>query len=84
MKPSFGSTILLPCRWRLPFNYSDGIQTVATGALRGRGRHTHADVFATSPPIWIIGLPLGAWLCFRRGMGVAFGPVVWPEAWPSF
>ena len=53
------------------FQLFDGIQTVATGALRGAG-DTRTPMFCDFTAYWIIGLPLGAWLCFRRGWG-AFG-----------
>jgi MATE family multidrug resistance protein len=53
------------------FQLFDGIQTVATGALRGAG-DTRTPMLCHFAAYWIIGLPLGAWLCFRRGWG-AFG-----------
>jgi len=53
------------------FQLFDGIQTVATGALRGAG-DTRTPMFCHFIAYWIIGLPLGAWLCFQRGWG-AFG-----------
>ena len=53
------------------FQLFDGIQTVATGALRGLG-DTRTPMFCHFTAYWVIGLPLGAWLCFRRGWG-AFG-----------
>jgi MATE family multidrug resistance protein len=53
------------------FQLFDGIQTVATGALRGAG-DTRTPMFCHLTAYWVIGLPLGAWLCFRRGWG-AFG-----------
>ena len=53
------------------FQLFDGIQTVATGALRGAG-DTRTPMLCHFTAYWIIGLPLGAWLCFRRGWG-AFG-----------
>ena len=53
------------------FQLFDGIQTVATGALRGAG-DTRTPMICHFTAYWIIGLPLGAWLCFRRGWG-AFG-----------
>ena len=53
------------------FQLFDGIQTVATGALRGAG-DTRTPMFCHFTAYWIIGLPLGAWLCFRRDWG-AFG-----------
>jgi MATE family multidrug resistance protein len=53
------------------FQLFDGLQTVATGALRGAG-DTRTPMFCHFTAYWVIGLPLGAWLCFRRGWG-AFG-----------
>jgi MATE family multidrug resistance protein len=51
------------------FQLFDGIQTVATGALRGTG-DTRTPMLCHFTMYWLIGLPLGAWLCFRRGWGV--------------
>jgi MATE family multidrug resistance protein len=53
------------------FQLFDGIQTVATGALRGAG-DTRTPMVCHFTAYWIIGLPLGVWLCFRNGWG-AFG-----------
>jgi len=53
------------------FQLFDGIQTVATGALRGLG-DTRTPMLCHFTAYWIIGLPLGSWLCFRLGWG-AFG-----------
>ena len=53
------------------FQLFDGIQTVATGALRGLG-DTRTPMLCHFTAYWVIGLPFGAWLCFRRGWG-AFG-----------
>ena len=50
------------------FQLFDGIQSVATGALRGAG-DTRTPMLCHFTAYWIIGLPLGAWLCFRRGWG---------------
>ena len=50
------------------FQLFDGIQTVATGALRGAG-DTRTPMICHFTAYWIIGLPLGAWLCFQRGWG---------------
>ena len=50
------------------FQLFDGIQTVATGALRGVG-DTRTPMFCHFLAYWVIGLPLGAWLCFRLGLG---------------
>jgi MATE family multidrug resistance protein len=53
------------------FQLFDGLQTVATGALRGLG-DTRTPMLCHFTAYWIIGLPLGYWLCFRRNWG-AFG-----------
>jgi multidrug resistance protein, MATE family len=50
------------------FQLFDGIQTVATGALRGVG-DTRTPMICHFTAYWIIGLPLGAWLCFQRRWG---------------
>ncbi len=64
------STILLLAAGAA-FQLFDGLQTVATGALRGAG-DTRTPMLCHFTAYWIIGLPLGAWLCFHRGWG-AFG-----------
>jgi MATE family multidrug resistance protein len=53
------------------FQLFDGIQTVATGALRGAG-DTRTPMLCHLIAYWIIGLPLGYWLCFVLNWG-AFG-----------
>ena len=50
------------------FQLFDGIQSVATGALRGAG-DTRTPMLCHFTAYWIIGLPLGAWLCFQHGWG---------------
>jgi len=50
------------------FQLFDGIQTVATGALRGTG-DTRTPMICHFCAYWLMGLPLGAWLCFRRHWG---------------
>ena len=50
------------------FQLFDGIQTVATGALRGAG-DTRTPMVCHLIAYWIVGLPLGYWLCFRLGWG---------------
>jgi multidrug resistance protein, MATE family len=50
------------------FQLFDGLQTVATGALRGSG-DTRTPMLCHFTGYWLIGLPLGAWLCFRRHWG---------------
>jgi MATE family multidrug resistance protein len=53
------------------FQLFDGVQTVATGALRGTG-DTRTPMLCHFTAYWVIGLPLGYWLGFSRGWG-AFG-----------
>ena len=55
------------------FQLFDGVQTVATGALRGSG-DTRTPMFANLVAYWFIGLPAGYLLCCHLGWG-AFG--VW-------
>lgn len=50
------------------FQLFDGLQTVATGALRGSG-DTRTPMFANLVAYWFIGLPAGALLCFHFGWG---------------
>ena len=50
------------------FQLFDGIQVVATGALRGAG-DTRTPMIANLAGYWAIGLPLGAYLCFRSHRG---------------
>jgi MATE family multidrug resistance protein len=50
------------------FQLFDGIQTVATGALRGAG-DTRTPMFCHLVGYWLIGLPLGYVLCFMVGWG---------------
>jgi MATE family multidrug resistance protein len=52
------------------FQLFDGLQTVATGALRGAG-DTRTPMICHLIFYWLIGLPLGYYLCFRRGWGAA-------------
>jgi MATE family multidrug resistance protein len=51
------------------FEVFDGIQTVSTGALRGLGE-THAPMWANLVGYWVLGLPLGFFLCFGVGLGI--------------
>jgi multidrug resistance protein, MATE family len=50
------------------FQLFDGIQVVVTGALRGAG-NTRTPMLVHLLGYWIIGLPLGALLCFRFALG---------------
>ena len=51
------------------FQLFDGLQTVATGALRGLG-DTRTAMLVNLCGYWLFGLPLGYALCFYRGYGV--------------
>ena len=51
------------------FQLCDGVQVVATGVLRGVG-DTRTPMLANLAGHWLIGLPIGAALCFRVGWGV--------------
>ncbi len=48
------------------FQLFDGLQVVATGALRGTG-DTRMPMLGHFTGYWLIGLPTGAYLCFVRG-----------------
>jgi MATE family multidrug resistance protein len=50
------------------FQFFDGVQTTATGALRGLG-NTHAGLIVQLIGYWVVGLPLGLWLGFGKKMG---------------
>jgi multidrug resistance protein, MATE family len=50
------------------FQLFDGLQTVATGALRGAG-DTRTPMLANFVAYWLMGLPLGYVLCFKLGWG---------------
>jgi MATE family multidrug resistance protein len=51
------------------FQLCDGLQTVATGALRGLGE-TRLPFLWNLGGHWVVGLPIGYYLAFGRGMGV--------------
>jgi MATE family multidrug resistance protein len=51
------------------FQFFDGVQVTAIGALRGSG-NTRIAMITDFVGWWLIGLPLGTWLCFGRGWGV--------------
>jgi multidrug resistance protein, MATE family len=55
------------------FQLFDGLQTVATGALRGVG-DTRTPMACHLICYWLLGLPLGYFLCFRWGWGA---PGMW-------
>jgi len=51
------------------FQLFDGIQVVATGALRGAG-DTRTPMLWNLVGYWVLGLPVGYFLCFHAGSGV--------------
>jgi multidrug resistance protein, MATE family len=59
------------------FQIFDGLQTVATGALRGWG-DTKSSMIWNLVSYWGIGLPVGWWLCFRLHWGIAG---IWDGLW---
>ncbi len=50
------------------FQFFDGLQITATGALRGMG-NTHAGLLVQLVGYWVIGLPVGWWLGFHMAWG---------------
>jgi MATE family multidrug resistance protein len=51
------------------FEVFDGIQSVSTGALRGLGE-TRIPMLANLVGYWVLGLPLGLFLCFGLKHGI--------------
>src|SRR5271163_166092 len=51
------------------FQVFDGIQTATTGSLRGLG-HTKEPMLINLIGYWVLGLPLGYFLCFHGKLGV--------------
>jgi multidrug resistance protein, MATE family len=52
------------------FQLFDGLQTVATGVLRGLG-DTRTPMLSNLAGHWLLGLPVGYGLCFWAGWGVS-------------
>jgi MATE family multidrug resistance protein len=52
------------------FQLFDGLQVVATGALRGAG-NTHTPMLTNLLGYWLIGIPLGSFLAFKLHWGPA-------------
>ncbi len=50
------------------FQFSDGIQVAANGALRGL-KDTRLPMFITMFAYWGVGMPVGWWLAFPHGLG---------------
>ena len=50
------------------FQLFDGLQTVATGAMRGAGE-TRIPMISSFVAYWVIGLPVGYYLGFEQGLG---------------
>ncbi len=55
------------------FQLFDGLQGVVTGTLRGLG-DTRTPMVTNLAAHWLIGLPIGYWLCFGLGWGA---PGLW-------
>jgi MATE family multidrug resistance protein len=66
-----GGALLL--RIAAVFQLFDGLQVVATGALRGLG-DTRSPMLAHLLGYWVVGLPVAYTLCFTRGWGA---PGIW-------
>ena len=62
---AIGASLLLIAAF---FQLFDGIQTVTTGALRGIS-DTASAMALNFLCYWVLGLPLGWYLCFHRQMG---------------
>ena len=52
------------------FQVFDGVQVVGGGVLRGAA-DTRIPFLAHVTGLWLVGMPLGAWLAFERGVGPA-------------
>lgn len=50
------------------FQFSDGIQVAANGALRGL-KDTRVPMAISLFAYWVVGMPVGWWLTFHHGMG---------------
>jgi len=50
------------------FQFSDGVQVAANGALRGL-KDTTVPMAVTAFAYWGVGMPVGWWLAFRAGFG---------------
>lgn len=50
------------------FQFPDGIQVAANGALRGL-KDTRVPMLLTLFAYWMVGMPVGWWLAFPRGLG---------------
>lgn len=59
-----GSLLLVAAAFQL----FDGVQVVTTGALRGAG-DTRTPMLANCVAYWLMGIPLGYYLCFRLHWG---------------
>ena len=55
------------------FQFCDGLQVTAIGALRGAG-NTHSGLITHLCSYWLLGMPVGLYLCFTRHMGA---PGLW-------
>lgn len=55
------------------FQLSDGIQAASNGALRGL-KNTRLPMLITGFAYWAVGMPVGLWLAFHKGLGA---PGMW-------
>lgn len=62
---SLGASLLLIAA---VFQLFDGLQGVVTGTLRGLG-DTRTPMVTNLAAHWLVGLPVGYWLCFSAGWG---------------
>jgi MATE family multidrug resistance protein len=67
---ALGSTLLTLAA---VFQFADGTQVVAMGGLRGL-QDTRVPMLLAILAYWLLGVPLGGWLAFGRGLGV---PGIW-------
>ena len=67
---ALGAALLVYAAW---FQFPDGIQALANGALRGL-KDTFVPALVTTIAYWGVGFPVGWWLGLHRGLGA---PGLW-------